>query len=458
MRRSTRFPSAPVVWAASLVCAAALAICAPALARVTTPLRVSPSGLQVQQSDVAVGGDRTVVLMAGYVAPARAADDWSLLARLGEGRRLGSPVRLTSGSVIAGQVAAGADGTAVAAWTIQAQRGVKALRVAVARPGHGFGRAQTLAQARSLTLGGLGVTTSGRAVVAWRLGTSGTPVQVALAAPGRTFGAAQTLGVSRQYAPTVTVTPDGRIVVAWLNTPPAPQPPPAPRPTVTTARVLVRTLAPGAPAFGPATDLGALTVWYSGPGAASGPGGAAVTWRQTPLEQRLVPLSSTGTFEPAVPLAATGPPRTGDAGLPDRLALAIPAARTTVALWLEARAGTAVVKTATLPSGRSFSSPRMLSAEGWRALAVAAVAFPDRALGAWTEVGTKGARVRLAVRPVGGGWTTMTPLVAPSLNAMTLAAAASPTYAAVTWVQNVGTSPTSLGGGRMYLTTYRPGA
>ena len=393
--------------------------------------------------------------MEGYVAPARA-QDWSLLARLGGVRGLGAPVRLASGAVDGPEVVVGADGTAVAAWRARPQRGTVALRVAVARPGHNFGRTQTLAQARSLASGGVAVTASGRAVVAWRLGASGTPVQVAIASPGQPFGAPQTLGVSRQYAPAVTAAPDGTVVVAWLDTPRAPQPPPAPRPTVTTARVRARTLATGSSRFSSATGLGTLTFWFGGPGASSGPGGTAVTWRQTPIEHRVSPLGADGRFEPFVPLATAGPPRIGDAGMTDRLALAIPDARTTVALWLEAGAGKAVVKTATLHAGGTFSPARNLSATGWLAFPPAAMSLPDRALAAWSEMGATRSRVRLAVRPVGGGWTALTPLAAPSLDALTLAAAASSSYAVVTWVQDVSTSPTSLGGGQMYLTTYRP--
>lgn len=345
MPRSTHSRATRAARAASLSGVATLLLWAPAQAGVTTPLRVSPHGMKVQQGDVAAGGGRTVVLMQGYVAPART-QDWSLLARLGGVRGLGAPVRLASGAVDGPDVAVGADGTAVATWTARPRRGTVALRVAIARPGHNFGRTQTLAQARSLAPGGLGVTASGRAVVAWRLGTSGTPVQVAVANRGHQFGAAQTLGVSRQSAPALTIAPDGRAVVAWLDTPPAPQPPPAPRPTVTTARVLAATLATGAARFGSATGLSTLPFWFSGPGASSGPGGAAVTWRETPLEQRIAPLGTAGRFEPFVPLSAPGPPRTADAGLSDHLALAIPDARTTVALWLETAAGKAVVKTA----------------------------------------------------------------------------------------------------------------
>ncbi len=457
MLRSTRSRATRAAWAAALSCTAALLTWAPAQAGVTRPQRVSPHGMKVQQGDVAAGGGRTVVLMEGYVATTHT-QSWSLLARTGGVRGLGAPVRLASGAADRPRAAVGADGTAVAAWTARPRRGTVALRVAVARPGHNFGRTQTLAQAPSVSPGGVAVTAGGRAVVAWRLGTSTTPVQVAMANPGHLFGATRTLGVSRQSAPAVTVAPDGTTVVAWLDTPPSPKPPPAPPPTVTTARVLAATLAAGSSRFRSATELSTLTFWFSGPGAASGPGGAAVTWRQSPIEQRLAALGPGGHFEPVVPLASAGPPRTADAGLSDRLALAIPDARTTVALWLEAGAGKAVVKAGTLRAGGAFSAARRLSARGWLAWPPAAMALPDRAVAAWSETRGRESRVRLAVRPIVGGWVAPAPLNTRALDVLSLAAAASSSYAVVTWIQDVATSRTSLGGGQMYLTTYRPGA
>ncbi len=448
MLRSIRSNTTCAALVASACCAGALMGGALAQARVTTPVPVSPRGMQVQQTDVAAGGGRTAVLMAGYVSPARRSRDWSLRARLGGVRDLGTPVRLASGFVSAPTVGVGADGTAVAAWTAGT-----VLRVAVARPGHNFGRVQTVSRARAL--GGVGVTASGRAVVTWRLGTG---VQVAIAAPGRPFGASQTLGDSRQDVPAVTVAPNGTIVVAWLDTPSPPQPPPAPQGPLAPARILAATLATGAARFSSTAELATLSYWISGPGAASGPGGAAVTWRQTPIEQRLAPLGAGDTFQAFVPLAATGPPGNEDATFSDRLALAIPAGGTNVALWLETRSGTAVVKTSTRRAGGAFSTARTLSASGWLAWPPAAMALSDRALAAWTETRGRQSRVRLALHPVGRGWTALSPLPTRSLDALTLSVAASSRYAVITWIQDVGTSRTSLGGGRMYMTTYRPQA
>ena len=170
---------------------------------------------------MATGGGRIAVVMLGY----RSSRDFSLQARTGSARGLGPLQRFdTTGEFP--QVAVGADGTVVAAWVAQRQGSTPVLRATVARPGHNFGRVQGLSHARSMALGGVAVTARGRAVVAWRRGTSGTPVQVALAAPGHAFGAAQTLGTSRQNVPAVAVAPNGTVLVTWLDTPAPPQPPP----------------------------------------------------------------------------------------------------------------------------------------------------------------------------------------------------------------------------------------
>jgi len=121
---------------------------ASAQARVTAPQPVSPRGLLVQERAVAAGGGRTAVLMAGYVPSARP-QDFSVQARLGDATSLG-PLQRLAGDGYGPRVAVGADGTAVAAWSAHPRRAGAMLRVASARPGHNFGRVQTLSQARSI--------------------------------------------------------------------------------------------------------------------------------------------------------------------------------------------------------------------------------------------------------------------------------------------------------------------
>ncbi|QEC49529.1 hypothetical protein FSW04_19445 [Baekduia soli] len=442
--------------AASALLVAAAVAAAPAEAGVSTPKVVSPRGLVVQESAVGAGGGRVAVLMGGLAATVRGSAG-SVQARIGPASRLGHPQRLGTGGTGL-RVAVGADGTAVAAWITHARGGPAVLQVAVARAGHGFGRAQAISRAGSLALGGVGVTPSGRAAVTWRRGVSGTPVLLAVAAPGGAFGAPQPLGTSRQYAPALAVGPDGTIVVAWLDTPPAPQPPPAPAPATRTARVLAVTLVPGASTATPAAELGTLAFWFSGPEAAAGPGGTAVTWRQTGTGKLLSSPSAPGAF--GTPVALPPAPYAADQG--DHLALALPGDGTQVALWREVRTRSAedptptfaVVRASVRPAGGTFAAPVRLSAAGRLAGPPQAIALTGRTVAAWAESGGAAARVRLAVLASGGGWSKRTAPAAPGIDPATLAVAGTPGAAALTWIAHAGSGSRETA--RLMLAVYHP--
>ncbi|MGZ4294671.1 MAG: hypothetical protein ACXVRM_10555 [Solirubrobacteraceae bacterium] len=386
-------------------------------------------------------------------------------ARLGTTTRLGPLQRLAGGGIESLQVAVGSDGTAVAAWTARPRGSRLVLRAALAAPGHRFGRAQTLSQAREMALGGVGVSATGRAVVAWSLDTSGRPMRVAVARAGGRFARAQTLGPCQDW-PAVAVAPNGTVVVAWMEPSTLVAAPSA-------YRVLAATLARDAARFTAPTELatipsgpGSMSTLVFGPKAASGPGGAAISWRQVPgTEGWLVShtgvasLNSDGSFAPAAAL----PPSTYSAGLggdPAHLALGIPVGGSTVALWHEVRThGNTVtsfaVKTSLRPRGGDFSPATRLSATGWLAGLPQAGALRDRTVAAWGEYGRPGhhPRVRVAVRRVGRAWARLPALTAPGLDAGSVAEAAAPHYAVVSWIQ---IRRTSKGGGRLYLTSYRP--
>lgn len=440
-----------------------LVTAAPAQAGLGAPRPISPPGVVVNQSAVAVGGARMAVLMAA--APATRERPHSLQARVGTATRLGPLQRLAGGGIESLQVAVGGDGTAVAAWTARLPGPKRVLRAAVAAPGHRFGRAQTLSQARALALGGLGVSAIGRAVVAWSLDTSGRPMQVAVARARGRFGRAQTLGHCQDW-PAVTVAPNGTVVVAWME-------PSSLVAAPSTYRVLAVTLARDAARFTAPTELatipsgpGSSSTLVFGPKAASGPGGAAISWRQVPgSEGRLVShpsvasLNSDDSFAPAVALP-TAPYGAGLGGDPAHLALALPVGGSTVALWHEVRThGNTVtsfaVKTSLRPRGGAFSPATRLSAPGWLTGLPQAGALRDRTVAAWGEYGRRGhhPRIRVAVRRVRRAWTTLPALPAPGLDAGSVAVAAASHYAIVSWLQ---VRRTSEGGGRLYLTTYRP--
>ncbi|MGZ4271626.1 MAG: hypothetical protein ACXVSX_20765 [Solirubrobacteraceae bacterium] len=435
----------------------------PAQAGLTAPRRVSPPGVLVNQSAVAVGGARMAVLMA--TAPAIRGRPHSLQARVGTATRLGPLQRLAGGGIESLQVAVGGDGTAVAAWTARPGGSRTVLRAAVAAPGHRFGRAQTLSQARELVLGGVGVSATGRAVVAWSSETSGRPMRVAVARAAGRFGRAQTLGHCQDW-PAVTVAPNGTVVVAWLE--------PSTLVAVPSSfRVLAATLARDAARFTAPTELatipsgtGSTSALVFAPKAASGPGGAAVSWRQVPGSEgglvshtSVASLNADDSFAPAAAL----PPSIYGHGLggdPAHLALGIPVGGSTVALWHEVRTrGNTVtsmaVKTSLRPRGGAFSPATRLSATGWLAGLPQAGALRDRTVAAWGEYGRPGhrPRIRVAVRRVRRAWTTLPARPAPGLDAGSVAEAAAPHYAVVSWIQ---IRRTSKGGGRLYLTSYRP--
>jgi hypothetical protein len=379
--------------------------------------------------------------MTGYRSGAHR-PDYSVYARLGDATGLGRFQRLR-GNGSSPQIAVGADGTAVAAWVAYLPpRRAEVLRVAIARAGQDFGRVQTLSRAHAVALGGVGVSAQGRAVVAWRLGTSGrsqTPVQVALAAPGRRFGAMQTLGNSEYDPPAVTVSPNGTVVVAWLNTPTPPPPLATSPPEAYTARLLATTITPHAATFAPATELAALNDWSRRPDATSGPGGAVVTWRHAADQKRLVSLTPQNVFEPAVAL----PPSTYNPEKDDHLALGIPADATTVALWREVRTRNpedpsetfAAIYSCVRPPGGEFSSAAQVSTPGWLAGPPHAGALTDRTVAAWTETRADRVRLRIAARRSGHAWTTLHRLLTPRIDINSVNVAASPRYAVVTWIQ-----------------------
>jgi len=424
---------------------------APARASIGSPSSVTPSGRLVQDLSVAAGGGRSALLLSTYRAATTAGKrDPALYARLGNGTKLGGLKRLQSGVALA-EVAVGPEGTAVAAWTI-ATKGGTDLRVAVASPGKAFGKAQTISHARSIVLGGVAVTSKGRAVVVWMHRTSAHPVQAATREPGHGFGKASKLGTTT-YRPAVAAVPGGAVVVAWLTNTEGPPPPPAPY-TPTPALMLATTLAPGARAFAPATTLASLSTWFSGPEATGGPGGAAVSWRQSGVEKRVAFVGSAGAFGPAEPLAVPFP-GAGE-GRPDDLALGIPSSGPTMALWHDVGGGlkvkTSVVNASRRPAGGAFQPATRLSSTRRLAGQPRAAATKDRILSAWGEAGG-GSSTRVCIK-VG----TATKVSAESkcrqaklLDESTVDVAASGAYGLVTWIQG----RSRAGGGLAAMVTWQ---
>ncbi len=422
----------------------------------STPQRVSPSTLRVQGLAVGAGGPRTVVLLEGY-DPRPNPDVFTLTARVGTATRLGSPQTLARTSVIS-QVAVGADGTAVAAWTERTRSGAQTVKAAIARPDTRFGTVRTVVPPGRVTLGSVAVTAQGRAVISWRTGDPSGRTSVAIAPPGGRFGPAQTLG-DVQGLPVLAAAPDGTVIASWIDTPPAPQPPPAPAPTDRTSEVYAAALAPDAPRFGAATQLDSLQMWFSGPGVGAGPGGAAVFWRFAGMQRRLVSVLPGGVFTPAV---VTPPMLTAAGiGLTDGLSLGFPSNGSTVAVWQDAvpksaessELSSSVVRTSTRVRDGAFGAARTLSARGLLAGFPEAGALTDRTVVAWDEGSrTTPGRLRVAVR-YRGAWTVRAPITTPGADSGSLGLAAGRTHVAMVWLQRKNIREP---GGEAYLATYRP--
>ncbi len=413
---------------------ALLALAGPAEAGWGEPRTVSPRDMLVQQSALAVGGERVGVLMAG-IRRTHGVRRWTLLAKLGD-----RPLQRLGGSVFAPQIAVGADGTAVAAWAAGGS-----LRVAVARPGHGFGAPQTVATAAGVLPGGIAVAADGSATVAWRNGDGGSAeARVALRAPGGRFGAPRTLGPTA-YPPELALSPDGQTVVTWLSRPPFPQPgqPPAPE---SNPRVLAALLGSNrAPSVlaGPPDFLGRP------PDATGGPGGVVVGWQDQAV-RRIVRLGRTGAWEPLAPLS-TAPGAPDELG--DQVALALPADGELVAAWSVVRTRSpenpTVVSSRVRASVEPFAASQTLSNSAWRAGAPNAAAVGRRAIVAWSEHDGTRARVRTRVRG-GAGWGRTRVLAKhDAVGAVHLAGGGD--SAALAWVGRSGRGP-----GRLRVATYRP--
>jgi hypothetical protein len=402
--------------------------------RSAAPHAVSPAGMLVQQSDLAAGGGRAVVLMAGIDR---------LLARVVDGRRIGPAQRL-AGNAFDPQVAVGRDGTAVAAWVDHGR-----LRVALAAPGRRFGRARTLVRGVQLLLGGVGVTPAGRAVVAWRQGNVPTAlIRAAVRPPGRPFGRPRTLGDS-QYPPALAVAPAGTVIASWLTTArlPAPGEPPS---FEGNPRLLASTLPASAASFTAPVELAGILDYAGEPQALAGPGGAAVAWRQMAVK-RIAFLTADGRLMPVVPLA-TGPVYEE---LGDPLALGLTRGGRTVALWRDLRTRSAEDLTVTSAqveasirrADGSFAPEEQLSAPGRIAGAFAAAAVGDETVAAWSEHRGAGARLRVARLGARGPWSARRTVSSGASIGRVVHAAAQERRAVLAWVQR----ERGHRHGRMYL-------
>jgi hypothetical protein len=166
----------------------ALAATAPAPAATVSPTKVRFPQLAVNADGA------TVVAWERLTQSAIAIEARSGDAPLELGRR-----RRLSAEGHDPQVAVGADGTKAVMWSQEGARGVRSIRVAVARPGHGFGRGQLVARRGGNVRGvGVAIQPTGRVVAVWQR-TAGR-LAFALARRGHAFGRPRDVAAMTQPA------------------------------------------------------------------------------------------------------------------------------------------------------------------------------------------------------------------------------------------------------------------
>jgi hypothetical protein len=252
----------------SIVTAALLAsVAATAPAPAAT---VSPAGVRFPRLAVNASG-ATVVAWERF-----GKGRFGVEVRTGRARgKLGRTQRLAARG-LAPRVAIGADGTRAVQWMQNGAGRIQTLRIAVARPGHGFGKGQVVEQCKTgLAPVGVAVQPNGRVVGVWISGSAGD-LAYAIAPRGHAFGTARKLPGARALGddPLVVDPRDGAVILAAV-TRPLPNPP-------TNQQAGPRTLAITADAFSEpviVSDPAGLGEAFAG--AVSGSGGAGVVYTQT---------------------------------------------------------------------------------------------------------------------------------------------------------------------------------
>jgi hypothetical protein len=272
---------------------ATIAICATPAAAAT----VSPSHVRFPQVAVNASG-RTAVAWEREVH-----GRFTVEARIGD-----RPGRLGSTHTLARlgyqpRLAVGPDGTAAALWSESGPGRDVRIRVAIAAPGHGFGRARTIDQRKNLFFPiAVAVQPGGRVVAIWP--RSSGRLSYALGSRKHGFGAAREVTAVGSIAPqSVAVDPrDGTVLVAY-PTPLGLRPP-------VNSQAGVRTLTATAPAFSEPTVLSATgIIGEAVPAAVAGPGGSGVAFRLSglPGSVRFARRAADGSFAASQQIAVAAP-------------------------------------------------------------------------------------------------------------------------------------------------------
>jgi hypothetical protein len=383
----------PILAAAVVFAVAALAAAAvPAPAAVVSPTKVlSPQVAVNLDGATVVAWER---LLRGDIAIEARAGDGPL--ELGRTRRLARRGH-------APRVAVGADGTKAVMWFEEDARGVRTVRVAVARPGHGFGRGQLVYRRRAtVTTVGVAVQPSGRVVAIWQRAIG--RLAFAVARRNHAFGRGRNLGAIRAPADgTIPVDPrDGSVVLAYgtqvISSPP------------TNQQAAVRTLSLRGSSFSAPTVLsqgpGTTPFGETYPAMVSGPAGTGVAYTQVgdPYSLNLVRRNADGSWAPVERISQA---YDGAFDFPVGLQATLPADGSAVAAWsIETSAengrGTIASRTAAsiaLPSA-AFGPKLALTAAGGRFTRPAIAAAGSEAFVATAQAHGP---VLLATRAAGAG-------------------------------------------------------
>ncbi|MDX6676649.1 MAG: hypothetical protein QOE31_701 [Solirubrobacteraceae bacterium] len=310
----------PSILTASALTALAAAALAPAPAPAAT---VSPTRVRAPQLAVNADGATVVAwerLTKRAIAIEARAGDAPL--ELGHARRLSADGHQP-------QVAIGSEGTKAVIWFEEGARGMRTVRVAVARPGHNFGKGQIVDRRRAnMAVVGVAVQPTGRVVAIWR--RSSARLGVALARRNHAFGRPRDFAaIGQPAAGTIPVDPrDGSVIVAY-GTPPSSSPP-------VNQQAAVRTLtlssgsfsAPALVSLGPGSN--GFSEAY--PAMASGPAGVAVAYTLVgdPYALNLVRRDGDGSW--AAP-ERIGLANYGEDVFPVGLQATLPADGSAVAAW-----------------------------------------------------------------------------------------------------------------------------
>ena len=250
-------------------------------------------------------------------------------------------------------------------WLEQAARGPRSVRVAVARPGHGFGRGQLVDRRRAnMGVVGLAVQPSGRVVAVWR--RTSAKLAFALATRNRAFGTARALtDMGPITRGSIAQDPrDGTVVVAY-GTPLSAAPP-------ANQQAGVRTLATTATTFSEQTVLSSTGIAGEADATAvAGPGGAGVA---TTISGGVSALTLTrrggdGSWGAPELIADTS---YGDGRFARGLRVTLPADGSAVATWanttedvagLGGLIGSQVVASVA-PAGERFGPPSAITPQG----------------------------------------------------------------------------------------------